>query len=1021
MAKRSFLSKVDKKIIIENYRDRVSFYEDFANTIAIFLKILLKNNNFFFQTILHRAKTADSLEDKINDPDSKLNIRKFSDIQDLAGVRVIFYLKSDIERFIPNIYKEFGEKNILKHQLRVDESGYEAVHLVIRLNKDRLKLLEYSKFKDLKCEIQLTTTLNHTWAEMSNKFIYKRKRELLNFDKHSFEILKKYFREANNYIKEASAIFEVTYYKFNEIQKGKDVFDIRFLKNISTENSNNTIYRQLELLEKYTAKFGNKVPKESNIIRLLTEIIKKSKINKIKKEKTIFGNLPGKTYSEIVVACLKILNNVRYTDFLNVFNLLTRLYQEPDENIKNEVKEVLEKLVEYNFNILKKKEIGYIIQRTILDSVIRWEQKEKIRNIEIIKFIGNKLLEPGYSGKAMSDWNKTTISFGALVPTFYLEKIRKDTIDLFIDLYMSSKDQRIKISLLKVLKNVLRYPSQGDYSKVKNKIEKMITSNAKYLIKFYENIVVKKGSKVVTKLAILEEIEDQLNWLDEVQRKEIIEVNKLLEKIKKNRIYYLYRLFVGKVYEEARRAENWQKMEKNREKEIDIEFNKINKKNINNWSKELNLIAKNRNIVDEWKFSRFQDFLQRIAREKPELAKIVLDDSFENNKPLKAFIGHFLFGFRQSNSLKIWDGYVKKIIKEKNIDLVKDISNSFFYVIDSKKNRKKDIDLLSQIIKKEKPFDFLKKAQKGKLRGLNYSLIRVLTELYRKNKKQIEGLIIKLIKEDKEKQYLYMYLEQLGFPVYRNEIDLSGWYKKNIKLILGELVELKDLSYNSQLLLLSIAKDNFSLAMNVFVERIRKREKMGEERKGLISSIEYDAIPYHFNDKLSGYINQQTETVKIIEDWAKKMSSKGSVYNMELAQFFQKIGGSTYDNVLSKIIKNGKESDLKTAIKLMWGINFSSRKFCFEIVKKTKNKKIWRDVGGLIFNTGVVHGEYGLADAYKSKAERIKAYKTKGTQEEIERVEKFKIKIIKDLQEAAKRETQRADEEIQLRKLEFEE
>jgi len=149
------------------------------------------------------------------------------------------------------------------------------------------------------------------------------------------------------------------------------------------------------------------------------------------------------------------------------------------------------------------------------------------------------------------------------------------------------------------------------------------------------------------------------------------------------------------------------------------------------------------------------------------------------------------------------------------------------------------------------------------------------------------------------------------------------------------------------------------------------------------------------------------------------MSPKSFIYNIELAQFFQKIGGTVYDKVLSKIIKNGKDNDLKTAVRLMWGVNPPEMKLCLEIVKKTTSTKIWRDVQGLIFGTGVVHGEYGLSNAYKNKAERIKVYKIKGTQEEIRRVEKFKIKIIKSLQEAAKREEQNADEETQLQKLKF--
>jgi len=69
-----------------------------------------------------------------------------------------------------------------------------------------------------------------------------------------------------------------------------------------------------------------------------------------------------------------------------------------------------------------------------------------------------------------------------------------------------------------------------------------------------------------------------------------------------------------------------------------------------------------------------------------------------------------------------------------------------------------------------------------------------------------------------------------------------------------------------------------------------------------------------------------------------------------------------------------------------------------------------------MYTTGVVSGEYGIAEAYEKKAERLEKYKG----DESERVKTFVNRMIKSFQESAKKERQRADEEKQLRKIEFE-
>ena len=1005
-----------KQSIIKDYQDKMGLYKDFASSVKDILKILLKDNGFFFQNISPRAKTIDSLKDKLCRLDlRKFKINKFSDIQDLAGVRIIFYLESDAKRFVDHIYREFGRKNILEHEWKIDEEGYNAIHLVIKLNEDRERLSEYSRFEGLQCEIQITTVLFHAWSEMSHKLIYKPKHELLDFDKRSFEVLDKHFKDVVHLIREASLEFEAVYHKFNEIQKGRSVFDIDFLRNISREDSNNKIYRQLELLEKYTAKFGDKLPKGMNIIQLVTQVIEKSKINRIEDEKTVFGYMPGKIYPDITTKCLEILDHVKYTEIPGVFNLLVELWHDPDNKINNKVREVLGSLAKYNLYVLRHEKIGYALQRIVLNAILEWNQQEKIENIEAIKIIARELLQPSFEGTT-SDWDKSTISFGPLEPTPYLRKIRRDTISLLIYLYDQIRDLKARIGLLEILEQASFFPDRGKYG---NKVVTMITDDVKHLANVYERMVFGKQNRLIVDAPIVQEVDRQLIWFNKNHMDRIPKITGLLDRIERDEFYDLYRALVGDTLRLARTGKrSWQEAEEERNKKIDSELQKIGKLSVGKWTEKLNSIAKYKDVVDEWKFQVFENFLTRIAQEKSDLAEMILADTLKNNSPLATFIGAFLLGFRQANNLTAWDKYVKKAIIRRNTSLIRDVSNSFFGCKDLRSVREEDIELLSQIIRKEKPFDFLRKARKNVLLNLNFSLIRILVKIYQGHKNQIETLIRTLIERDKNNEYLDMYVNRLGFAAYGKEMDLSEWSDENIKFILGKLVELRNLNDEAQLLLLAIAENNFPSALEIFIGRIR-RDKMTQ--RIWISSSRYVAIPYHFNNELRKYISNNHQYPKIAEKWIKQMTkTRSSTYNIELARFLQGVDGSVFRDILLEVIGKGGRGNLDKAVALFWGSASADFDICFQIIKKTDDTGIWNDVRGLMRKTGVVAGEYGIAEAYRRKMEKIKEYRVEGNEKEKERAEKFRNTMIKNLSESVKRERRSAEEETKLGRIEFE-
>ena len=95
----------------------------------------------------------------------------------MAGVRIIAYFPSDVDKIVPLIEKEFNieSKHSMDKRLSSDPAifGFASVHFVVEFRHEILKLPEYAPFGKMKCEIQVRTVLQHAWAEIEHNIVYK--------------------------------------------------------------------------------------------------------------------------------------------------------------------------------------------------------------------------------------------------------------------------------------------------------------------------------------------------------------------------------------------------------------------------------------------------------------------------------------------------------------------------------------------------------------------------------------------------------------------------------------------------------------------------------------------------------------------------------------------------------------------------------------------------------------------------------------------------------------------------------
>ncbi len=136
---------------------------------------LLASAGVRVHSISCRPKNQDSLREKLARPGKDYEC--LEDVTDLAGVRIIAYMKDDVDAIADIIESQFRideENSVDKREAENPEKfGYASLHYVCCLDERRSRLDEYSAYRDLKFEIQVRSILQHAWAEIEHDLGYK--------------------------------------------------------------------------------------------------------------------------------------------------------------------------------------------------------------------------------------------------------------------------------------------------------------------------------------------------------------------------------------------------------------------------------------------------------------------------------------------------------------------------------------------------------------------------------------------------------------------------------------------------------------------------------------------------------------------------------------------------------------------------------------------------------------------------------------------------------------------------------
>jgi ppGpp synthetase/RelA/SpoT-type nucleotidyltranferase len=468
-------------------RELYSRYYEFAETVKVILEKAIEASNLPRpQSVQYRAKSPKSLKDRLEEI-GKLDSENIeNERRDIAGVRIIFYTNTDVERFL-NSHLIFESFEIERDATRIhhpmaenEERRYRAIHYTVRLKEDRAKLPEYSEFKGLRCEIQIQTILNHAWSETSHDIAYKSKPREGFGNKAMEEITNRLNRIMDKYLLPAGYEFQRVQHDYERLQQGKELFDRDILNALENAADNNERFELITSLKEHVIPNYDDVPAIfGDLIEPFLFAVKKAKDSPTKPIVTPFGELEGKTAGDVARLVVEIFDRLRYVDIERTFGLLCQIFlEQEDEQTRNQIQNAVENLAKYDPRVWEK--VGPVVQSVLVDVVERMTPTDQEAVRPLVVKVWDSVLNSEITG---ATWraNSVSLSSGSIPVSPEIIKIRDKAIAGLFGLFKRATSDGQRREAIHALREATR-PSRAAYS---NDLLKLTITDGTRIVEFF--------------------------------------------------------------------------------------------------------------------------------------------------------------------------------------------------------------------------------------------------------------------------------------------------------------------------------------------------------------------------------------------------------------------------------------------------------------------------------------------------------------------------------------------------------
>jgi len=445
-----------------------ALYANFADAVkSIFDAELKANGSVRVQVIQMRAKASSEVRKKLEDAIDDIETK----VKDLAGVRIVVYSNSDIDRLvqsgiIPDNFEIEWDRTKFHYPHAgdgTDQSQFIGRNYVLRLKESRAELPEYKRFAGLQCEVQVQTILDHAWSETAHDTIYKSPK-LDGVGTAQMAKIKERMRDIQQkYLRRAGYEFQQVLNDFEHIVSGQRLVDSDILAAIREAQDNNV---RFELLEKYATVvlpiIDDKAAATPEIRSTLIEAARNAQSLAVTPIETPIGSMSGRTHEDVLEKIISILADIRYINPADAYTAYADLYLIFDESeLQQKIAAAVGELARHNLAVWQR--FGPGVQEILLDAIATTPKDRFAGTRPLMIEIAGKCLESEVTGTSSTS-TSVTLETSSIIVSDRIYTVRDRATDMLKNLFNSSQIEGERSNIYHVMQLATCLSNQGCYS-----------------------------------------------------------------------------------------------------------------------------------------------------------------------------------------------------------------------------------------------------------------------------------------------------------------------------------------------------------------------------------------------------------------------------------------------------------------------------------------------------------------------------------------------------------------------------
>lgn len=698
----------------------------------------------------------------------------------------------------------------------------------------------------------------------------------------------------------------------------------------------------------------------------------------------------------LIQAAIDVTEKLRYVHTEQVVEFLLEMSRVGEQEVRAKAERTLEALATFDLDIFYgEPPRGAEPQARLVAHLAALDDASLLGVSNVVLRILDTVLSPSMQGTSWS-YMSVTIRRGSVVSDGGVAAMRSEAISLAKRIYGLSPAVDHRRRVLQTLDSATRREGRVDDADAAAMFERDTIA----VLEFMRDLVAMEALPVVQK------IEHQAYWdfyhaASQSIKDKALEVR---DAVQAHGEYQTYKQLIGFEgifgdWERLRRSEEaWEYGDDKRRKESHRFLDEINETTYTTWRDRILEYSKTRSD-DMATFPVYYDFLQSIGKERPQLALELVNDHEEVMTPfLIALMRGLWTSAEQVGVQAIADRWIRS--GQHLTALAKSLYN-----IGATR-----LGVLAAVVDRAVAI------------GDRATLIQamgVAASLHAEGAENAKAIFMRLLRElahHDDARWASVAWFSRDFRALVSAMDRDERAE-----LLATLISLPELDYQAEEIVHEIAKHDLQAALDFFVARLKRARQLAERERGADDGDDerFEPVPYHLEPLSALLAAAPIELLAALRsDFGEDARSIYSYPGVRLVKSAFPTFGEPLSGALLNYVGTGNEDDIDFVISVLRAYDGAAAilDMCKAVIKTVPERsRVWGEVAAAIETTGVVTGEYGLAQAYERKQQEIAAWDN----DEDERVRAFAVWLSESLGIQIEQERKRAEQGTALRKYHY--